>query len=110
MKNIELTMKQNKNDKLSVEIYQPKKGLPSVEVHFSEETVWLSQKLMAQLFQKDTDTIGLHIRNTYREGELKEKPTTEKYSVVQKEDRRQVKRKIKYYIAKTEGSGCRTQP
>lgn len=41
-------MKQNKNVKLSVKIYQPKKGLPSVEVHFSEETVWLSQQQISE--------------------------------------------------------------
>jgi len=35
-------MKQTEDNKLSIEIYQPKKGLPSVEVHFSEETVWVS--------------------------------------------------------------------
>lgn len=61
------------------------------------ESVWLSQKQMSELFEKDSDTIGLHLRNIYKSGELTEKATTEKYSVVQKEGNRNVKRTIKLY-------------
>lgn len=68
-----------------------------IDVKLEDETVWLSQKLMANLFEKDSDTIGLHIKNIYSEKELKEKSTTEYFSVVQKEGNRSVKRKIKYY-------------
>ena len=52
---------------------------------------------MAQLFDKDSDTIGLHLKNIYQSGELEEFATTEESSVVQNEGRRQVKRKIKLY-------------
>jgi prophage maintenance system killer protein len=52
---------------------------------------------MAVLFDKDTDTIGLHIRNAYKEKELDESSTTEESSVVQQEGRRNVTRKIRFY-------------
>lgn len=49
------------------------------------ETLWLPQRLMAELFQTTPDNIGLHIRNIYAEGELAEKATAEDFSVVQNE-------------------------
>jgi hypothetical protein len=52
---------------------------------------------MAELFDKDSDTIGLHLRNIYKSKELDEPSTTEKYSVVRTEGKRQVKRKITFY-------------
>jgi prophage maintenance system killer protein len=52
---------------------------------------------MAELFEKDSDTIGLHLKNIYKSGELDEKSTTEQSSVVRQEGNRQVKRKIKFY-------------
>jgi len=55
-----------------------------VEVSMDKETVWLSQRQMGTLFNKHTDTIGLHLKNIYREEELQEKATTEDFSVVQK--------------------------
>lgn len=66
-------MKQNKNDKLSVKIYQQKKGLPSVEVHFSEDTVWLNQMQFTELFQRDQSVVSRHINNVFKEGELDKK-------------------------------------
>ncbi|MEO5996902.1 MAG: RhuM family protein [Chitinophagaceae bacterium] len=78
-------------------IYQSESGKTEIEVKLQGETLWLSQKLMADLFEKDTDTIGLHLRNIYAEGELDETATTEFLSVVQTEGRRQVNRKVKFY-------------
>ena len=52
---------------------------------------------MAELFDKDSDTIGLHIRNAYKEGELTADGTTEESSVVQNEGTRKVRRKIRFY-------------
>ncbi len=80
-----------------VEIYKSPDGATQVQVTFEEETVWLSQKMMAHLFDKDSDTIGLHLKNIFSEGELDETATTEFFSVVQIEGTRQVKREIKYY-------------
>lgn len=80
-----------------IKIYQADDGQTKIDVKFDNETVWLSQKQMAQLFEKDSDTIGLHLKKIYQSGELKELLTTEDSSVVQQEGKRQVKRKIKLY-------------
>lgn len=75
-----------------IRIYKSDDGKTEIDVKFENETVWLSQKQMAELFEKDTDTIGLHLKNIYKSGELEENATTEKYSVVQQEGKREVKR------------------
>lgn len=80
-----------------IEIYQSEDGITEVQVRFDNETVWLSQKQMAHLFDKDTDTIGLHLRNIYKSGELDTESTTEESSVVQQEGKRRVKRKLNLY-------------
>lgn len=78
-------------------IYQTDDGQTQVEVRFDHDTIWLSQAQMADLFDKDSDTIGLHLKNIYKSGELEENSTTEQSSVVRQEGKRQVKRKIKSY-------------
>ena len=78
-------------------IYESTDNSLEIQVRFENETIWLSQRLMAELFEKDTDTIGLHIKNIFAEGELEEKPTTEFFSVVQAEGKRQVSRQVKFY-------------
>jgi prophage maintenance system killer protein len=80
-----------------IKIYQTEDGQTKIDVKFDNETVWLTQKQMAQLFDKDSDTIGLHLKNIYQSGELEELSTTEESSVVQLEGKRQVQRKIKLY-------------
>ncbi|MCC2624566.1 MAG: hypothetical protein K0R14_439 [Burkholderiales bacterium] len=57
-------------------------GAVSVNVMLEKDTLWLSQKQMAELFGKDTDTIGLHLKNIYKDGELNEISTTELFSVI----------------------------
>jgi len=86
-----------KEKKGEIVIYQSKDGLASIDVTLKEESVWLSQKQMGRLFDKHTDTIGLHLRNIFKEGELEEAATTKESSVVQKEGDRQVRRKIRFY-------------
>lgn len=81
----------------TIEIYQLENGSSEVQVKIENDTVWLSQKQMAQLFDKDSDTISLHIKNIYYSGELDETSTTEESSVVQQEGKRKVKRRIKLY-------------
>jgi len=78
-------------------IYQNQQNETEVQVRFEGDTFWLSQRLMAVLFDKDSDTIGLHLRNIYEELELDELATTEFFSVVQIEGKREVTRKIKHY-------------
>jgi prophage maintenance system killer protein len=72
-------------------------GNVSVNLIYQNNTLWLSQKLMAELFDKDSDTIGLHIKNIFSEEELDENSTTELFSVVQTEGKRNVTRQIKHY-------------
>ncbi|MEX2410247.1 MAG: RhuM family protein [Candidatus Paceibacterota bacterium] len=78
-------------------IYKSAEESTEIQVRLESDTIWLSQKQMADLFEKDTDTIGLHLKNIFQTGELDEKSTTEEYSVVQKEGSRKVKRSIKHY-------------
>lgn len=80
-----------------VEIFKSNDNQTVVQVRFENDTVWLNQKQMSDLFDKDSDTIGLHLKNIYLEGELEEISTTELFSVVQKEGNRNVKRSIKCY-------------
>ncbi|MDQ3022414.1 MAG: virulence protein RhuM/Fic/DOC family protein [Bacteroidota bacterium] len=85
------------DNKGEIIIYETPKGEFQIQVKLKHESLWLSQRIMAQLFGKDTDTIGMHIKNIYSEGELDEKATTEFFSVVQKEGQRKIKRNVKFY-------------
>ena len=78
-------------------IYQTEDGEIRLDVRFENETVWLTQKLMAELFNTTPENILMHIKNIYREGELIEKATTKDFLVVRQEGARQVKRKLKHY-------------
>ncbi|RHU24685.1 DNA-binding protein [Parabacteroides sp. TM07-1AC] len=77
-------------------LYHPENTL-EIEVRLEDETVWLTQAQMVELFQSTKQNISLHINNVYKENEL-ERSSTVKYSLtVQKEGDRSVKRKIEYY-------------
>ncbi len=78
-------------------IYKAEDGQTQIDVKVEAETVWLTQKQMALLFEKNIMTINEHIRNIYSEGEVKKKPTIRKSLIVQKEGQRQVSRKIEHY-------------
>jgi hypothetical protein len=78
-------------------VYQDEDGTLKLEVRLEDETVWLSQKLMAELFQKDVRTINEHIKNIYEEGELDPNSTIRKFRIVQTEGRRQVERMVDFY-------------
>ncbi len=80
-----------------IEIYQTEDGRTEIEVRLEQETLWLSQAQMAGLFDKDSDTIGLHLKHIYAEGELERDSTTEESSVVRQEGKREVRRKIRFY-------------
>ena len=68
-----------------------------VSVVFREETFWLTQSGMAELFDCTTDNISLHLKNIYKEEELTPEATTEKFSVVRQEGSRQVRRTLEHY-------------
>lgn len=77
--------------------FQSQDWIVHLEVMYSDENIWLSQKLMAELFWCSADNISLHLKNIYKEWELNEILTAEDFSVVQNEWWREVKRMIKMY-------------
>ena len=78
-------------------IFQIEGKEDGVQVVYHNESVWCTQKAMAQLFDCSTDNIGLHLKNIYETGELTQEATTENSSVVQNEGERKVNRKLKFY-------------
>ncbi|MEW6408151.1 MAG: RhuM family protein [Patescibacteria group bacterium] len=86
---------QDKNNQII--IYNTEDGETRIEVRMKDETVWLSQKQMAELFDCSVDNIALHLKNVYLEQELDEKRTSEESSIVQKEGKRTVSRSVKFY-------------
>ncbi|NTV17434.1 MAG: virulence RhuM family protein [Chlorobiaceae bacterium] len=84
-------------EKGEIVIYLTDDGSVQTEVRLVSETLWLSQKMMSDLFDKDTDTIGLHLKNIFHEQKLDKSATTEFFSVVQTEGKREVTRKVRFY-------------
>ena len=78
-------------------IYQTQDGKTKLEVRLESETVWLTQKLMAELFQTSIPNINMHLKSIFDEGELAEGPTIKDYLIVQIEGARQVERLQKFY-------------
>ncbi|MEA2056362.1 MAG: virulence RhuM family protein [Patescibacteria group bacterium] len=94
----------NSNNKKAIQsvkseflLYKTEDGQTKIEVRLLNETVWLSQKGMARLFQKSVSTINEHIKNIFEEGELEEKSTIRNFRIVQKEGGREVSREIEFY-------------
>ena len=83
--------------KNSIFIYQAEDGSLKTEVSIEDDTVWLNQKQMAELFNKDIRTINEHIQNIYTEQELKQEPTIRKFRIVGQEGKRKVTREIEHY-------------
>ena len=78
-------------------LYGDDNGKEFINVVFKDETFWLTQKGMAELFDCSTDNISLHLKNIYADGELEQPATTEKISVVRTEGTREVSRTIEHY-------------
>ncbi|MEW6184321.1 MAG: virulence RhuM family protein [Thermodesulfobacteriota bacterium] len=78
-------------------VYQSGDGRIKIDVRLENETVWLTQQLMAELFQTTQQNISLHIRNIYAEGELTPEATYKKYLSVRLEGRRNIQRPLDYY-------------
>lgn len=85
-----------KNPANEIILYQPDDTL-ALDVRVEDESVWLTQSQMAELFQATKQNISLHIKNIYKEGELEEMATVKEYLTVQKEGKREVQRNISYY-------------
>lgn len=78
-------------------IYQNEKGDTKIDVYFTEDTIWMTQRTMAELYQTTPQNITLHIKNIYDDGELEEKATCKDYLQVQSEGGREVRRERKFY-------------
>ncbi len=78
-------------------LYPTPDGRTRVECRFAGETVWLTQALMSDLFQKDVRTINEHLQNLFDEGELSPEATIRKFRIVRMEGQREVARLIEHY-------------
>ena len=78
-------------------IFTGQAGEQSIEARYEDETIWLSQKLMAALFDVDVRTINEHLKNIYAQQELSPESTIRKFRIVQKEGKRDVAREVDFY-------------
>ena len=98
MSNKQIEVKMNKDElDNKIVIYQTEDGKTQLDVKLENETVWLTQAQMTELFQTTKQNISLHINNIFKEGELDSKATVKEYLTVQHEGKRTVRRKVKYY-------------
>lgn len=89
-------METNDKPKGEIVIYKAPGG-PELKVTLEDESVWLSQAQMAELFGKDVKTINEHIKNLYKEAELSQNRTIRNFRIVQKEGKREVEREVAFY-------------
>ena len=69
----------------------------SVELRYQDENIWLTQRLMAELYGVDVRTVNEHIQKIYSDNELSEEATIRNFRIVQPEGKRQVTREVKHY-------------
>ena len=77
-------------EKIEILLYSVPEGKATIEVFFEQETFWLSQKKMAELFGVDIRTVNEHLKNIFSSAELEEEATIRKFRIVQKEGNRDV--------------------
>lgn len=87
----------NELPKGEVLVYQTEDGRIKLDVRLEDETVWLTQQLIAELFQTTVPNISMHIRNIYEEGELSPEATVKKFLTVRREGDRDVRRELDFY-------------
>jgi len=78
-------------------IFTAQSGEKGIEVRVEDQTVWLSQKLMAALFEVSVPTINEHLANLYKQGEITAGATLRKFRIVQNEGSREVERDVDFY-------------
>ncbi|MEI7774695.1 MAG: virulence RhuM family protein [Verrucomicrobiota bacterium] len=87
----------NPSPQSSLILYQTEDGRVRVQCRFENESIWLSQVQMAELFQTSVPNVNLHLKAIYDEGELVEGPTIQSYLIVRNEGKRQVSRQVLHY-------------
>jgi hypothetical protein len=90
-------MNDNDPPQSSIILYRTEDGRTLIQCRFENETIWLTQALIAELFQKDVRTINEHLLNIYNEGELDRDSTIRKFRIVRREGNREVTRQIEHY-------------
>jgi death-on-curing family protein len=90
-------MKKEINNNSQIVLYKAEDGKSLLEVKLKDENIWLTQKQMAEIFDKDYKTISKHIGNIFKENELSRNRTVSFFETVQKEGKRDVIRKLEYY-------------
>ena len=78
-------------------IFTSQDSANSIEARYEDETIWLTQKLMGELFEVGTNTINYHLKEIFKSGEADEKRTLRKFRIVQIEGQRQVERNVDFY-------------
>ncbi len=78
-------------------IFTAQDGKNSIEAHYEDETIWLTQKLMGELFEVGVNTINYHLKEIFKSGEIEENRTIRKFRIVQTEGKRQVERSVDFY-------------
>lgn len=81
----------------TIKIYKLDNGQSDIRVQFDNDSVWLNRQQLSELFDRDVKTIGKHINNVFREGELDEEATVAKFATVQIEGDRRVERQVEHY-------------
>ncbi|MBN2209991.1 MAG: virulence RhuM family protein [Sedimentisphaerales bacterium] len=90
-------MSENGPPQSEIILYQTEDGRTRIECRFENQTVWLTQAMMAELFQIGVNTVNHHLKEIYGDGELDRKSTIRQYRIVRSEGGRQVSRKIEHY-------------
>lgn len=85
------------HNETNILIYQTEEGNTKIDVRLENKTVWMTQKAIAELYQKGVNTINEHIKNIYAEGELNGLSTIRKNRIVQTEGKREVEREVSFY-------------
>lgn len=90
-------MPQEPRQGAEIVIYQAEDGRSRIQVRIADETVWLSQRLLSELYQVGVNTINHHIKSIYDDGELSRDATVRQYRIVQPEGGRQIERLVEHY-------------
>ena len=78
-------------------LYQTEDGRTRIQCRFENETLWLTQKLLAELFQIGVNTVNHHLKEIFSESELRAESTIRRYRIVQTEGSRQIAREVEHY-------------
>jgi hypothetical protein len=92
-----MTMPDNQSPRSSIILYQTEDGLTRIQCRFEEETIWLTQAQLAELFQTTPQNVNLHLKAIFAEGELSEGATCKEYLQVRQEGSREVARRLRHY-------------